>query len=131
MAQPPLPHTGLDLETGKAPGIVGANNQVRAIDMTADIVMQDYGMTDLKSNVKEGEAMVKPLPTPMQRAADNFFKPGAGANNKRQRVAMQRLGQKAIAGAFRNTALDVKTASSLAARRMQSAQDVVQYRGEK
>ena len=62
VAQPPLPHTGLDLEQRTAPGIVGANAQVRAIDMTADIVMQDYKMTDLKSNVRDGEAMVKPLP---------------------------------------------------------------------
>lgn len=129
-AQPALPHMGLDLEVQKAPGIVGANTQVRAIDMTAEIVMKDYGMTDLKSNVRAGEAMAPRLAAPAQRAADNFFNPGASAGNKRQAIAMKRLGQKAIAGAFRNTSLDMKTATSLAQRRIQNTQDVVNYRGE-
>ena len=127
-AQPALPHMGLDLEKQTAPGIVGANAQVRAVDMTAEIVMQDYGMTDLKSNIRPGEAMAKPLPAPAQRAADNFFNPG-GTNNK-QRIAMKRLGQRAIQGAFRNTSLDMKTATSLAQRRIAGNTNIATYSGE-
>lgn len=129
MAMPPLPHMGLDLEIGTAPGIIGANTSVKAIDMTADIVMQDYKMTDLKSDVRQGEAMVAPLAPGLQKAADNFFNPGAGGN-KRQRIMAQRLGQRAIKGAFRNTALDMGTVTSLAQKRMQGTQDVASYRGE-
>lgn len=129
-AQPALPHLGLDLQSGTAPGIVGANTQVKAIDMTAEIVMKDYGMTDLKSNIRAGEAMAPKLAAPAQRAADNFFNPGASAGNKRQAIAMKRLGAKAIAGAFRNTSLDMKTATSLAQRRMQGTQNVATYNGD-
>jgi hypothetical protein len=57
----------------RAPGHVGANNQVKAIDATADIVMRDYGLTDLKSSIREGESMAPKLPPHQQSRADAMF----------------------------------------------------------
>jgi hypothetical protein len=111
MGTPPLPHMGMDsiIESGQAPGIVGANNQVKAIDLTAEIVMKDHNMTNLRTDIRAGEAMAPRLPPAQQKAADNFFNPGAGLQNKQARIKMQRLGQRAINGAFRHHAVDVKS----------------------
>ena len=63
---------GMDVGGGKAPAVTGALS-VRAADTTAAIVMQDYGMTDLRDNVREGESAAPKLPPAQQAAADNFF----------------------------------------------------------
>ena len=101
------------LDTGQGPAHVGANTQVRAVDATADIVMQDYGLTNLKDNIRAGEAVAPSLPPAQQKAADNYF--GGGSGNVRvqslmpgqpsrtiQAAHLNRLGQRAMAGAFRH-----------------------------
>ena len=96
--------------TGPAPAI-GGSTIVRAIDHTAQIVMEDHKLTDLKDNVREGETMAPKLPAPMQQAADTFFDPKNNpqiAANPRRKAYLENLGKRAIAGAFRSTALDVK-----------------------
>lgn len=69
---------------GTAPAI-GGSLIVRAVDQTAQIVMEDHGMTDLRSDVREGEAMAPKLAPRLQAMADNMFtrpkqrgNPGAG-----------------------------------------------------
>lgn len=94
---------------GRAPAQIGKSNTVKAIDLAADIAMKDYGLSDLKDNVRQGESMAPALPPAQQRLADNFFNPaGNPAFGNRRARQMQMLGKKAIAGAFRSTALDVK-----------------------
>lgn len=91
VADPPCPKCnstnelrGLDLTTGKAPS-VGGNLAVKAMDITADIVMQDHGLTDLKSDGRQGATMAPPIRADLQQAADNMFTgklgPGAGRHN--------------------------------------------------
>ena len=63
---------GMDVAGGKAPA-VGGSLAARAVDATAEIVMQDYQMTDLRSDVREGESAAPKLPPKQQEAADNFF----------------------------------------------------------
>lgn len=92
----------------RAPGVIGNNVQNKAIDTTAEIVMQDHHLTDLRDNIRPGESMAPKLPGPQQAAADNFFSAGAAAGS-RQAKMMSRLGQRAIAGAFRSTALNPAT----------------------
>jgi hypothetical protein len=80
---------GIDFSMQKAPGIVGMSTQTKAIDETAKIVMEDYGMTDLRSDVRagdpdrpgSGETMAPKLPPAQQAAADNFFQPQGRAKN--------------------------------------------------
>ncbi len=72
---------GLDVSKGKAPGI-GGNLAVKATDYTMNMVAQDYGMTDLRTDAREGEAMAPKLPPRQQAMADNMFakRGGRGVN---------------------------------------------------
>lgn len=110
-ASPPLAHDGIEgiVASGRAPGIVGHNNAVRAIDQTAEIVMRDYGLTNLKDTVREGDIMAPRLPPEQQKKVDNFFGAKPAPNNKRQQAMMQRMMRKAIGGSYRASALDLKS----------------------
>lgn len=92
----------------RAPAQIGANQTVKAIDTTADIVMTDNHMTNLQDNLREGDMMAPKLPAPMQRVADGYFNGGALSDRYGSRRAkqMHRLGQQAIAGSFRNMAVN-------------------------
>ncbi len=93
-----------DFASGKAPATGGALS-VRAVDETARIVMEDHGMTDLRSDVREGESAAPKLPPAQQAMADNFFKRGQGAPS-RMRSGMFGMNPNAVraaavAGRFR------------------------------
>jgi hypothetical protein len=112
MATAPIPIAPIEqwLSQQEAPGIVGRSNTVKAIDMAAEISMKDYWLTDLKDNVRQGETMAPNLPPAQQKMADNFFSPQSNpafASKRQKQIKL--LGQRAIAGAFRTTALDVKS----------------------
>lgn len=112
LSQSPIPLLPLEewVQDKKAPGIIGRNNSVKAIDMAATIAMEDYKLTDLKDNVREGEIMAPRLAPPLQKAADNFFNPANNTSlDKKRRAQLQRMGQKAIAGGYRHNAVDVKS----------------------
>lgn len=81
------------------PGHIGNNPTVKAIDRTADIVMQDHGLTNLRDDIREGESMAPKLPPRQQAAADSFFDRSA-ANAGVQRK-MNNLAAKALRGQFR------------------------------
>ena len=89
-ADPPCPNLacgeamlpiGMDLTLNKAPASIGGNIHVKAIDETAKIVMEEHGMTDLRSDVREGETAAPKLPPHLQAQADNFF---GGPKGRRQ-----------------------------------------------
>lgn len=94
----------------KAPGQVGANIGVKAIDETAKIVMEDYQMTDLKDDVRGGEPVAPKLPPHQQKLADGFFGGKAIAERwnlgSRQSRELTMIGKRALAGAFRNMAVN-------------------------
>jgi hypothetical protein len=78
LPDPPCPQclvsakrAAFDFAAGKAPA-VGGSLVVRAVDTTAEIVMEDHGLTDLRSDVREGETAVK-NPPHIQNQIDNFF----------------------------------------------------------
>lgn len=97
------------IASGQAPATIGANPKVKAVDATAEIVMQDHQLTDLKDGIRQGETMAPKLPVPMQKAADSFFSGRAKALGATQETFTQRrmkaLGARAIAGAFRDSSL--------------------------
>lgn len=87
----------------------------KCVDKTADIVMTDYGMTDLKDNVRMGEAMAPKLPGGAQNMADQMMgaKSSDGmmsvydANTRRIVKVSQRgkgatLAKKALSGSMRD-----------------------------
>jgi hypothetical protein len=99
------------IEAASPPGIVGAP-QVKAIDTAARIVMEDHHLTDLKDNVREGDIMAPSLPPAQQKQADQFWggpaKSAPTMADRKRQAQMRRIMQGAIAGKYRNAALDVK-----------------------
>jgi hypothetical protein len=65
------------LTSGRPPAIGGNNPRNKAMDAAAEMVMEDYGMTDIKApnEIREGDSQAPKLPPAMQRAADNMFSP--------------------------------------------------------
>ncbi len=76
---------GMDLSSNKAPANIGGNVRVQAADEAMKIVTQDYGMTDIRDKVYEGESAAPKLPPKQQQMADNFFG-GAGGSARRMRM---------------------------------------------
>lgn len=97
------------LEEQRPPGQLVQSNAIKAIDATAAMVMKDYGLTDLRDNIKPGEIAAPKLPPAQQRAADSFFS-GAEvakqAGGARLQARVKSLGAQAIAGAFRSGAVN-------------------------
>ena len=104
----------------RAPEHIGDNPMNRAIDRTAEVVMTDYGLTDLKDNIREGETMAPRLgvgrdmagnPMNLQSQADNYFsgKAVADAAGVQNRQA-QMMGMRAIHGRYRNMAISPNVA---------------------
>jgi hypothetical protein len=94
------------LDEQRPPGHIGDKLVVKAIDATAEIVMEDHHLTDLKDNIRQGETMAPPLPDGKQALADNFFSGNALARAGIPSRQAALLGRRAIAGAFRSTAIN-------------------------
>ena len=94
----------------RAPAHIGDNPKVHAVDKTAQIVMEDHHMTDLKDNVREGDTLVPPLPVTgasgmkMSSVAENFFGGAKALQSSGMSRQAQMLGQMAINGAFADRA---------------------------
>lgn len=73
---------GMDVAAGRAPGVVGANVQVKAYDSSMEIAMQDHGMTDIQDHRYQGESTAPKLPTHLQQQADAFW----GSSQKKQKA---------------------------------------------
>jgi hypothetical protein len=61
------------LEEQRPPAHIGDKPIVKAIDKTAEVVMEGYGMTNLQDNLRAGDTMAPKLPPAQQRAADGYF----------------------------------------------------------
>lgn len=88
---------GLDLTKAQAPAAVGSVT-ARAVDTTAEIVMQDHGLSDLRDNVRQGETSTPKLAPNLQHQVDNFFNPSG--LRKATGINGAALAQQAMAGAF-------------------------------
>lgn len=67
---------GLDLSLNKAPAAIGGNIHIKAIDETQKIVTEDYGLSDIRSDVRIGESAAPKLAPQQQAMADAFFNGG-------------------------------------------------------
>jgi hypothetical protein len=76
----------------------GSITKNRCVDKTADIVMTDYGMTNLKDNVRVGENMAPKLAPHLQGAADNMF----GGKSRNMKLDTAKLARRAMSGAMRD-----------------------------
>lgn len=82
---------------------IGGSVQGKAIDSTANIIMQDYKMTDLRDDARPGESSAPPLPPKQQAMADNFF----SKKNPAIPFNANQLGRAALRGAYSNNSADV------------------------
>lgn len=73
----------------RQPPSTGKSNFTKAMDATSEMVMKDYGLTNLQDNLREGDTMVPKLRPELEQRVDQVFKP-----------------QKPIAGAPVNAALN-------------------------
>lgn len=75
----------------------------KAVDITAETTMHNYGMTDLKDNVGMGETMAPSLRPDLQKQADSFFS-GKGVHSRNNELnnqvgnIMRAQGARAMAG---------------------------------
>lgn len=89
---------GMAFGTGIVPSI-GGSLIAKAVDTTAEIVMQDYKMGDLRSDVREGESMAPKLAPKLQAMADNMFtRPRGGNPNNIMGLPTQALIKAAVGG---------------------------------
>ena len=97
------------LQEQRPPAHIGEKTIVKAIDTTAEVVMKDYGLTDLKDNIRHGDSMAPKLSPHQQRAADSYFggsdtsvvlSPSDQKKASLRRKQLERLGRQAMAGAF-------------------------------
>lgn len=86
------------IEEQRAPATIGDKVGVKAIDKTAEIVMADYGMTNLQDNLRPGDTMAPKLPGPMQQAADSMFSAPQVKGNSALARRMNARVQRALAG---------------------------------
>lgn len=95
---------GLDVAAGQAPA-AGGLPSVRAMDFAMNTVAEEYRLTDLRTDSREGESMAPKLPAQQQAAADSMFDPAKRASmlGASQRKINQ-IAAAARAGAFSNTA---------------------------
>jgi hypothetical protein len=75
------------IEERRPPGIIGDKPIVKAIDTTAQIVMEDNNLTDLNDNMREGDSAVPRQSTRKQAEIDNFFNPKGAMDAFRGRGA--------------------------------------------
>ena len=92
-------HGGLKeiVASGRGPAVTGNNIKNQAIDETARIVMEDFGMSDLKTNTREGDSQVPSL-TPRQQAMSKHF--WGGSRARKPLVDMKQTVSSAMQGAF-------------------------------
>lgn len=69
---------------------IGGSNYVKAVDTTADIVMQDHGMTDLRTDMRAGESQVPKLPPALQAQVDGMFSGGAATSKSGKKSPIDR-----------------------------------------
>lgn len=88
-----------------APAIIGSI-ATKAIDATANIVMEDHKLSNLKDSVKYGESMAPRLDPVRQHKADNFFGPKKAPRGTPAGLDPARLAKQAMRGSFRDQKMD-------------------------
>lgn len=84
---------------GQAPA-VGGSMLAKAVDTTAQIVMEDQQMTDLRDDVREGETMTPKLAPRLQAMADGMFARPKGKGQGLFGLSPAAVRQAAVSGRF-------------------------------
>ena len=91
------------IESRKAPS-TGYTPFTKAMDATAEIVMKDYGMTNLQDNLRAGDSMAPKLAPELERKVDQVFRPQKPIMGQQTAGSMNSALMRQInSGAFRGT----------------------------
>jgi predicted nucleic acid-binding Zn-ribbon protein len=88
------------IDTGETPARVGENNRVKAFDMTAEIVMQDYKMGDMKDTRYAGDNSAPSLTQRQQKMSENFWGGKKMSDRRTFQNNMQQTVRNAMQGAY-------------------------------
>lgn len=77
-------------DTGKRIFGIGGSTHTKAIDTTAEIVMQDHGLTDLRTDMRAGESQVPKLPPALQAQVDGMFSAGGNVSKSGKKSPFDR-----------------------------------------
>lgn len=116
---------GMDLSSNKAPAAIGGNLRNKAIDETAHMVMQDYGMTDMRDDVREGESSAPKLPARQQAMADNYFGGPKGRRMTMPGMNPGRLAAAALSGGLSDAASTARSIGAVHANRVKPPVHIV------
>lgn len=64
-----------EMIAARQPPSLGKSNFTKAMDATAEIVMSDYGLTNLQDNLRAGDSMAPKLAPHLEQQVDQVFKP--------------------------------------------------------
>lgn len=95
----PAVHGGLEeiIATQSAPSVNHNGPRSQAIDETARIVMEDYGLSDLKTNIREGDSMAPNLTPQQRKMGENFW---GGRRGQKPMMDGKQMVSSAMQGAF-------------------------------
>jgi len=97
--EPAAARQGLVLNSPQTPAVTGSLN-VKAIEETARIVMEDQKLPNLLDNARPGEASAPRLAPKLQTQADGFFAGGPKGPNRKPLFDTKRMARRALAGSF-------------------------------
>lgn len=93
----------IGLDMAGPPPAIGGSNIAKAVDTTAEMVMQDHKMTDLRDGTRQGEISAPKLKPELQNQVDNFFSGGGQQRQRSWGFNAQSLGRQALAGNLRSS----------------------------
>ncbi len=73
--QKELDHNTQDILQSRQAPAMGKSDFTKAMDLTANIVMEDCNMTNLRDNLREGENMVPNLAPELEKRVETAFQP--------------------------------------------------------
>ena len=90
------------ITSGRAPSIGGTSIQNKALDATAEMVMHDYGLTDIKTptEIRHGEAQAPKIHPRLQAQADSMFSPQRALAGTGMDKFAGAIARSAMGGAF-------------------------------
>lgn len=94
-AKSPVTTRGIDFNA--PPPARGGSIGTRAMDATMEMVAKDYGMTNLRDDMRVGETLAPRLRPDLQDQADNFFAKGSAMAKKNPAAAAQIAKMQSIA----------------------------------
>lgn len=124
--------TPFDPAGGKAPAFA-SNVKNKALDATAEIIMAEHQMTDIRSptDIRQGESAAPKIPPKLQQLADNMFNPQKQLTSVGMGRQAGLIARSAMAGAFSPAATGSPDPIAMTQAPRKSVSEIANVIGEK